>query len=163
MQIIDLNPALTVIIDFIAWFIIHMSVALTLVRVPLHRFNSSHWWYRERRWEKSGAFYQHVFKIKKWKIHLPDGAGFNKKLGFPKKKLESRNPDYLSLFQRETCRAELTHWITMVFAPLFFLWNPFLVGWIMIVYALLANLPFIMVQRYNRCRLIRILQQKGFI
>lgn len=160
MRIIDLNTLLTVIIDFVAWFIIHMSVALTLVRVPLHRFNCRHWWYRLQRWEKGGNFYQHVFRIKKWKIHLPDGAGFNKKLGFPKKKLESRNPAYLSAFLIETCRAEFTHWVTILFAPLFFLWNPHFVGWIMIGYALLANLPFIMVQRYNRFRLIRVLGLK---
>ena len=163
MQIIDLHPAVTVTIDFIAWFIIHMSVALTLVRRPLKKFNWNHWLYRERGWENGGKIYQNIFKIKKWKSNLPDGADFGKGRGFPKKKLEDRSVEYLAAFLRETCRAELTHWITALFAPLFFLWNPFFVGWIMIVYAALANLPFIMVQRYNRFRLTRILQHKGSI
>jgi glycosyl-4,4'-diaponeurosporenoate acyltransferase len=158
MQLIDLNTPLTVVIDFVAWFVIHMAVALSLVRVPLKHFNWNHWLFCPRRWEKGGKIYQDLFRIKKWKIHLPDGAGFSKGRGFPKKKLQGRSIAYLTAFVRETCRAELTHWITILFAPLFFLWNPFFVGWIMIVYAALANLPFIMVQRYNRCRLARILQ-----
>ena len=54
----------------------------------------------------------------------------------------------------ETCRAELTHWLTMVFAPFFFLWNKPFVGWIMIAYALAENVPLIMAQRYNRSRLV---------
>ena len=140
-----------------------MAAALALVRMPLKYFHWNHWLYRERHWENGGKLYQNRFKIKKWKIHLPDGAEFSKGRGFPKKKLENRSVGYLTAFLRETCRAELTHWITALFAPLFFLWNPFFVGWIMIVYAALANLPFIMVQRYNRCRLTRVLQHKGAI
>lgn len=163
MQIIELNSPLTVSIDFIAWFVIHMAVALVLVRVPLKHFNCRFWLYRERRWENDGKLYQDLFKVKKWKAHLPDGAGFTKGKGFPKKKLKNKSVEYLTEFASETCRAELTHWITILFAPLFFLWNPFFVGWIMIVYALLANLPFIIVQRYNRCRLTRVLQHKGSI
>lgn len=163
MGFIDLNTPLTVTIDFIAWFIIHMAVAFVMVRVPLQHFNCRLWLYRERHWENAGKIYQDLFKIKKWKTHLPDGAEFSKGKGFPKKKLKNRNIEYLSTFLRETCRAELTHWVTILFAPLFFFWNPFFVGWIMIVYALLANLPFIMVQRYNRCRLTQVLKHKKSI
>jgi len=61
----------------------------------------------------------------------------------------------------ETRRAELTHWLLMVPAPFFFLWNPAWAGWVMIVYALLANCPFIMIQRYNRPRLERVLRKKS--
>lgn len=76
----------------------------------------------------------------------------------PKKRLHDKNPAYLRAFYRETCRAELTHWATILFAPLFFLWNPFWVGVFMIFYALAENIPLIMAQRYNRNRLRRILE-----
>jgi glycosyl-4,4'-diaponeurosporenoate acyltransferase len=59
---------------------------------------------------------------------------------------------------RETCRAELTHWLTLLFAPFFFFWNPLWVGFFMIFYALAENLPLIMAQRYNRARLRRIIK-----
>lgn len=92
--------------------------------------------------------------------HLPDRAGVFKERGFPKKELKNKNKKYLLTFQIETCRGELTHWFIMLFAPLFFLWNPFFVGWIMIVYAAAENIPLIMTQRYNRHRLDRILKRK---
>ena len=115
--------------------------------------------YIQRNWEDGGKIYQRILKVKKWKEFLPDGAEFSNNKGFPKRHLKSRTPDYLKVFLVETCRAELTHWITMLFAPLFFFWNFFSVGWIMILYALITNMPFIIVQRYNRFRLIRILSK----
>lgn len=59
----------------------------------------------------------------------------------------------------ETQRAELTHWFLIPPAFLFFLWNPAWAGWVMVIYALVVNLPFIMIQRYNRPRLERVLKK----
>ena len=72
----------------------------------------------------------------------------------------SHDVSYLKLFLLETCRAELNHWIIIVFALAFFLWNLFHIGLIMILYVLLENLPLIMVQRYNRNRLALVIQKK---
>ena len=160
MRLIDLPAVWTVTIDIIAWFIIHLGVVYIMVRLPVNRFNSTSWLYRERNWERRGTIYQDVFRIKKWKEYLPDGARLLKDRGFPKKKLKERGAEYLSDFVRETCRAELTHWVTVLFAPLFFFWNPFFVGFIMIFYAMAENIPLIMAQRYNRHRMNRILDLK---
>jgi glycosyl-4,4'-diaponeurosporenoate acyltransferase len=86
---------------------------------------------------------------------LPDGAALFKE-GFEKKRLKETNMEYLNWFMRETCRAELTHWIVFLFGPLFFIWNLWWVGIVMILYASLANMPCIITQRYNRIRLRRI-------
>ncbi|MDG0792194.1 hypothetical protein OMP38_15960 [Cohnella ginsengisoli] len=59
----------------------------------------------------------------------------------------------MKVFAAETKRAELTHWLSILPAPLFFLWNPVWVGWIMVLYAAAFNLPIIVVQRYNRGRI----------
>jgi len=160
MRLIELPRVWTIIIDIMAWFVIHMGVVYMMLRLPAGSFHPSGWLYKERKWEKGGHIYQKVFKIKKWKKFLPDGAGIFKGRGFPKKELKNKNKKYLLTFQTETCRGELTHWFIMLFAPLFFLWNPFFVGWIMIVYAAVENLPLIMTQRYNRHRLDRILKRK---
>lgn len=61
----------------------------------------------------------------------------------------------------ETQRAEWTHWVSMLPAPLFFIWNPVWAGWLMILYALIANLPFIIIQRYNRPRLLKLIRMSG--
>jgi glycosyl-4,4'-diaponeurosporenoate acyltransferase len=78
--------------------------------------------------------------------------------GFPKKNLECSDAGYLKTFLNETKRAELTHWLAMVPVPVFFLWNIWWVGLIMIGYALIANLPCIMLQRFNRARISRVLK-----
>jgi glycosyl-4,4'-diaponeurosporenoate acyltransferase len=70
--------------------------------------------------------------------------------------LKETSKHYLDSFIRETCRAELTHWIVFLFGPLFLMWNLWWVGIIMIVYATLANIPCVITQRYNRIRLQRI-------
>ncbi len=156
MRIIHLSTPWTVLLDILIWFILHMGVVYFVVRVPLPRFNPRGWLYRARPWEAGGDFYQRYFRIKKWKKYLPDGAPLLGSRGFPKKRLREKTPEYLRSFLQETCRAELTHWLTLLFAPFFFFWNPLWVGFFMIFYALTENLPLIMAQRYNRARLNRI-------
>jgi len=148
--------------DFVVWFIIHIGVVFFAVRIPVRFFNPSGLFYRPRSWERGGALYQKIFKIKRWKERVPDGAGFLKDRGFPKKRLRDTSNAYMHAFLLETCRAEMTHWIIILFAPFFFLWNRFWVGVIMILYAVAENIPLIMVQRYNRCRFRRIMGKKGF-
>jgi glycosyl-4,4'-diaponeurosporenoate acyltransferase len=157
MRLIYLPTFWTVVIDFIAWFIIHMGVVLCILHVPSKSFDPEGWLYETRKWEENGKIYTKIFKIKKWKEYLPDGSKLLKYRGFPKKCLEEKNALYFSSFLRETCRAELTHWIIMLFGPLFFLWNKPGVGLIMIFYALIENLPLVMAQRYNRIRFKRVL------
>jgi glycosyl-4,4'-diaponeurosporenoate acyltransferase len=160
MRIIYLTTFWTVFIDFVAWFIIHIVVVAIMVRIPTKHFNPNHWLYRGRKWERNGDIYQEVFKIKKWKKHLPDGARILGRLGFSKKQLRETSTGYFEAFLIETCRAELTHWIIILFAPFFFLWNRPGVGLFMIFYALLENIPCIMVQRYNRYRFEHLLKQE---
>jgi len=159
MRLIYLPTLWTIVIDFVAWFIIHVVVVAIMIRIPAKHFNPNHWLYRGKRWEREGKTYEDVFKIKRWKQHLPDGARVLGHLGFQKKKLNGSSPEYFEAFLMETCRAELTHWIIILFAPFFFLWNRPGVGFFMIFYALLVNVPFIIAQRYNRYRFRRLLEQ----
>jgi glycosyl-4,4'-diaponeurosporenoate acyltransferase len=158
MRLIHLPTSWTILVDFIAWFVIHMGVVYWAVRIPSEAFNPEGWLFRARRWEEAGNIYQKLFGIKKWKQYLPDGAPLLGSKGFPKKKLQGKNPEYLRAFLQETCRAELAHWLTLLFAPFFFFWNPLWVGFFMIFYALAENLPLVMAQRYNRARLRRIIK-----
>jgi glycosyl-4,4'-diaponeurosporenoate acyltransferase len=118
--------------------------------------------YKQRKWEKAGNIYKTVFKIKSWKQLLPDGAIIFKR-GFQKSRLTNSTLLYLSIFMQETCRAELTHWLVLLFAPLFFLWNYLFVGIIMILYALIVNIPCILTQRFNRIRLNKFVKQQNMV
>ena len=161
MRLIHLPTFWTILIDIAVWFIIHMGVVFFAVRIRARSFNPNGFFYRPRTWEKGGVLYRKFFKINRWKEHAPDGAGFLKDRGFPKKRLKDTSNAYLNDFLIETCRAEMTHWIIILFAPFFFLWNRFWVGVIMILYAVAENIPLIMVQRYNRCRFRRIMGKRG--
>jgi glycosyl-4,4'-diaponeurosporenoate acyltransferase len=154
----ELSTSWAVAADIAAWLVIHLGVSFALTLVRDGRFDPESWLFRTRRCEEEGKLYERVFAIRRWKSLLPDGAAIFRK-GFPKKRLQSRDRSYFQSFRIETCRAELIHWIVMAFAPLFALWNPPALAAFMVAYALLANLPCILAQRYNRCRFERILRQ----
>lgn len=158
MRIIEFSMPITITIDFIAWLIIHLSCSFITLKMPNSYFERDSWLYKTRSWENNGTIWQDVFKIKKWKNYLPDGGAIAKK-GFKKKHIESTDKEYFKAFVLESRRAELTHWLVMIPAPLFFLWNLFWVGWVMLVYAILANGPCIMAQRFNRPRFERVISK----
>ena len=94
--------------------------------------------------------------VRWWKAHLPDGARWFAG-GFAKARLAGRDPAYLARFVTETRRGEACHWTALACIPVFFLWNPWWADLIIAGYALAANLPCIVVQRYNRRRLRHLL------
>ena len=154
-MIFHLATPITIIIDIVAWFIIHMSVSYIMSRQPLASFKPDSWLYRQRNWEKNGRIYERLFRLKSWKKKLPDGAAVFKN-GFEKKRLKETSQRYLLDFISETCRAELTHWIVLLFGFIFLIWNIWWVGIVMIIYATIVNMPCIITQRYNRIKLRRI-------
>ena len=127
--------------------------------LPDKYINTEFWLFKEFRWEKNGKLYESVFKIKKWKELLPDGSAIFKK-GFRKKRIVTRDEKYFRQFKLELCRAEAVHWVVILFSPVFFIWNYWWVGYIMILYAVIANFPCIIAQRYNRIRFNKM--QKNF-
>jgi glycosyl-4,4'-diaponeurosporenoate acyltransferase len=157
-MLVHLPTAITIMIDVAFWLVVHMGVSYIMSRQPLTLFDSNSWLYRGRTWERNGKFYEKFFRLKSWKRRLPDGAAIFK-YGFEKRHLKGTDKEYLDSFMKETCRAELTHWIVFLFGPLFLLWNVFWVGMVMILYAALANMPCIITQRYNRIRLQRIIRR----
>jgi glycosyl-4,4'-diaponeurosporenoate acyltransferase len=150
----------TVVLDCVAWVVISLGVSAIMTNLRRGYFNPQSWIFRKRIWENDSTIYDNIFFVKTWKGILPDGAALFTK-GFRKRRLKGINKDYVRTFVAETCRSEAVHWVTMAFAPVFFLWNPRWVGVVMIGYALLANLPCIVTQRYNRFRLERLLSKMG--
>ncbi len=154
-MIFHLSSALTIAIDFIVWLVIHVGVSGSVAKMRIESFNPESWLYRERSWERDGRIYQAFLRIKTWKGFLPDGAAVFRG-GFRKKHLSYYNVEYIRRFAIETCRAELTHWVIFIFSIVFFIWNEWWIGMIMIAYGFIVNVPCIVTQRYNRIRLRRI-------
>lgn len=147
-------------INIMMWLFFHLSISLGLLKVPYSWLSDAHKLnrvFKKRDFEQEGKFWRNTFKVHKWKDILPDGASlFN--AGYKKKKLPSAQIESLELFIKETKRAELTHILLIFPAPIFYLWNPQWAGHLMIGYALIVNLPFIIIQRYNRLRLQKIIK-----
>lgn len=99
MRIFYFPIYLTIIIDIIAWLIIHLGVSYFTYCLPIKLFEQESWFYKERKWEKAGNIYKVIFKIKNWKQLLPDGAILFKK-GFQKSRLENSTLPYLKTFRQ---------------------------------------------------------------
>jgi glycosyl-4,4'-diaponeurosporenoate acyltransferase len=157
-MIFQLSHFWIIFLDISVWALVHLGLSYLCSIIPLNKFNPENRWYRIKNFEDKGNIYAGFCKIKKWKHFVPDGAKLFKN-GFPKKKLQSSSPEYLKMFMLETCRGELTHWLQILPAGIFFLWNIWWAGIIMIVYALCVNIPCLLLQRYNRARIQKVLEK----
>lgn len=145
-------------LNIFVWLILHIAISWICLRMPLTYFQKDLSWFKIRNWEKEGLIWDRIFHVKRWKKHLIDGSSIAPK-SFDKRHLHGTKLDELDVFSAETKRAEMTHWVLMGSALLFFVWNPWWANWIIVIYALLSNLPFILTQRYNRGRIERVMNK----
>lgn len=129
------------------WLVVQLSIAAIATHLPSAFFAGEG--RLDRTYNSEVAFYRDSLRIRRWKHLLPDGARW---VGgsFRKKRLLGRDAAYLRQLIVETRRGEAAHWAMLACFPIFFLWNP---GWavgINAFYAVAANLPCILTQRYNR-------------
>jgi glycosyl-4,4'-diaponeurosporenoate acyltransferase len=156
MQIFFFSQAWTLALCFILWPIFQVLAAMICLKMPDKYFSHHSFFYKERKWEKGGSFYEKVFKVRKWKGLLPDGAAVTKS-GYKKKHLRDFSTNNLERFLIESCRAELTHLLAIFPFWVFGLFVPVEITACMLVYALIINLPCIIAQRYNRPKIYRLL------
>ncbi len=145
--------------NFLGWPVVQMTIASLITRIPQKFFKKDTWLTAHQFWEKNGEPYNTWFSVRRWKHRLPDGASWLG--GFPKKKILSHDTDYLVSFVCETRRAEIAHWCMLGCFPIFFIWNPPWAWLVMIAYAVAANSPCIIVQRYNRAVLLHVLKHRN--
>lgn len=129
------------------------------IKLPISLFHYDSWLFRVKRWEKNGQIYQWYFGVKKWKNQLPELSDFLSFL-FSKKQMMQYSPDYLVRFALETCRAELVHWCIIFSSLIFSIWNSIGMSLLMVLIAVVFNLPYIIIQRYNRPRILNLLANK---
>jgi len=159
MPLIELSTGWLVLADVAAWLFFQLALSYGATKIPRQWFIRHSRLFRPFPFERNGELWQRLFRIKGWKGRLPDGAMFFKS-AYNKQTLHGIDSPSLTEFLIESRRAELTHWLSMVPAPLFLLWNPSGAFWGNVAYAVLFNMPFILAQRYNRPRLERLIIQK---
>ena len=123
--------------------------------LPRSIYDPNRFPFRSWKWERDGQIYEKL-GIRWFKAHSLDMSKLLKS-AFPKQHTMSRDVGHLRRLVQEMCNAELVHWILALFSPVF-AW--LIEGWygdiIAVGYAL-SNLSDIMIQRYNRPRIMQIL------
>ncbi len=154
-MLIELPIVWIVVLNIAGWLVIQLGLAWLFLQMPENWFQPRGVW----AWERRGHFYETFFLVRYWKGWLPDAARWFSG-GFAKSVLLEKNPDYLRRFVCETLRGETCHWLAIACTPLFLLWNPWWGLWVNLAYALVANAPCILVQRYNRARFLGLLAKR---
>jgi glycosyl-4,4'-diaponeurosporenoate acyltransferase len=151
---------LTVVVDVIAWGAFHSATGYAAHRLGEKRLGRDGWLLRPRRFETAGLWYRRRLRIDRWKDRVPE-AGALFPGGMSKRHLPAYDVSGLRLFVRETRRAELAHWWAMSCGPVFVLWNPPLAAGLLVSYGVAVNLPFIVIQRYNRFRTLTLIERRS--
>ena len=147
------------ILNVVAAGSVHALAGYLAHRVPVDRLGTDGPLLRIRPWERGGTVYRRVLRVHRWKDALPEaGAVFEG--GVSKRRLAAPTVSGLEAFAIETRRAERSHWWAMSIGPLALLWNPPVGAVAMFAYGILVNLPFIVIQRYNRARIERALRRR---
>lgn len=116
-----------------------------------NHINYKRWWFRERKFEKK---IYNILKVKKWK---------DKSLTY--------NPESFSLKKHSLeeiantmAKSEIDHWINEVISLSTLLfsipWGNFWIFLITSLFAMIFDSQFIVIQRYNRPRLLKILEKE---
>ncbi len=106
------------------------------------------------KWEKNGSIYEKLH-IRKWKDKLPDMSKICKSM-FPKKINNSSKADDLLRLYQETCVAELVHNVLSALSLACIYIYPGKGGFLICLFwIVVGNLPFIIIQRYNRPKILK--------
>ncbi len=129
----------------------------------LGRLLPKHWFHSDafpfRCGEKEARFYR-LLRVKDWQSKVPDMSKIFVRI-MPPKRINAETLTDLPRMLAETCVAELIH-VMLSLAGLACLWIwPGPGGALFTAaYLLLGNVPFILIQRYNRPRLQKLLDRR---
>lgn len=114
--------------------------------------------FRERKFEAGGSFYN-KFHISKWIAKAPDMSRIVPYM-FKKKLDREMTPEHIFKYINETCLSELVHYLLILASPVLLFTVRGRRGFIfMLIYAF-CNVPFIIIQRYNRPKLVRLYRRQ---
>lgn len=114
--------------------------------------------YRPFAFEKDGKIY-HTLRIHRWREKLPDMSKILPGM-IPSKKLPKKaTSEQLERMVQETCVAELIHNLLCILGfGSVLLWKG-AGGWLIALLYMMGNIPFSIIQRYNRPKLVQIMQK----
>lgn len=123
--------------------------------LPKRWFRAESAFFRCHAFEKEGELYGLV-RVRYWHKKVPDMSQIFPRI-MPKKSLQSGYSQNLERMVQETCVAEFSHLLLIVLSLYLFVLQPNVKGlFLYLLYNLVFNVPYIIIQRYNRPRLQRL-------
>lgn len=144
-----------------AGYLIFLGIASHIIgeAVPRSLFNPYAFPYKCYPFEKGGKIYS-LLRVEKWKDIVPDMSKFFPKMVAKKVKNHS-DAASLEKLLKETCVAECTHYWLSIFGLACFWIMPGIGGIVITaVWIIFGNIPFMIIQRYNRPRIEKLLKIK---
>lgn len=141
------------------WYIVVGSISFFIGQaLPRKNFDYHMFPYHPFNWERDGKIYLGL-RIQYWKDKVPDMSRYITKM-FRKKITVMRSPEYLEDLIRETCVAELIHWGLIFISPIYMVLLDGPLGAVGALLFAVGNLPFVLIQRYNRPRLVQLVARQ---
>ena len=127
--------------------------------MPKRWFDPTRFPYRAAAFERDGQVYE-ALGIRRWQNRVPDMSRIFPHLMPPKRMTAHLDAQTLLVMIRETCAAEATHALLILAGlGLLAIW-PGAGGIVLyLIYAIFGNLVFLIIQRYNRPRLVRLYER----
>lgn len=136
------------------WAVGGLAIGGFQARRSLERLSRVGWLTRLRRFEHGGGWYRRSLAVHRWKDLVPDaGTWFG---GLSKRRLPAVAHGGWRRFEQECIRAERTHWAMLALVPTFVPWTS--TAWFAanLAFAVVINVPCLVIARYNRCRVVRL-------
>lgn len=141
------------------WYCVIYIAVLGILSFIIGRLLPKGWFHADKFPYKTAAGEQKIYqalRVKSWQSKVPDMSRLFRHI-MPAKKMTAETVADIPRMLEETCVAELTHTLLSILGlAILWLWP----GWggiiVTIIYILLGNVPFIIIQRYNRPRLQRL-------
>lgn len=149
-------------LNCIIYLLISGIIVFLLGRLfPRSLINEDKFLFKSFKFEKNGAIYNKL-KIHNWKTKLPDASVFISKIipnFMPIKRIITKSKKYIKILIKESCIAESTHLLCALLG--FYCLNIYrgIGGIIVSISYFILNIPFIIIQRYNRPRLKKLLNK----
>ena len=106
------------------------------------------------KWERGGMIYEKI-GIRHWKDHLPDMSRVVTRM-VPKRFDRFPTAESVKRLIAETCVAEAIHVVLGFLSPVIWVFWKNYMGVILSFIVLIGNIPFVLVQRYNRPTLVAL-------
>lgn len=130
-------------------FLMRLAVGFTVDSIFHNKIDYKKSWFCEKKFEK--PLYK-ILKVKKWKDKMPT---------FSPETFDLKTHS-LEEIASAMCQAELVHFIIIIlsFVPMFaiFIWDGFCPFFITSVLSAILDSSFVIIQRYNRPRIIRMIK-----